>query len=152
MGHETSWNAPAVGNAKTSSHCDAESGHALPNGRRHAECQCKFGRPLVPNVQQRGLRGLRPKLNAGRSCRLSEVQKEKLKRILLKGSQAAGYSTDLWTLKRVGEVIRKHFGIRYRSTHVWHVMSAGLGWGWQKPERRAIQRDEEAIARWKKTT
>ncbi|MDO8478548.1 MAG: winged helix-turn-helix domain-containing protein [Candidatus Rokubacteria bacterium] len=102
--------------------------------------------------QKRGLRGLRPKLNAGRPCRLSEAQKEQLKRILLKGSQAAGYSTDLWTLKRVAEVIHKRFGIRYRSTHVWHVMSAGLKWSWQKPERRAIQRDEEAIARWKKTT
>lgn len=78
--------------------------------------------------QKRGLRGLRPKLNAGRPCRLSEAQKEKLKRILLKGSQAAGYSTDLWTLKRVAEVIHKRFRIRYRSTHVWHVMSAGLKW------------------------
>jgi len=23
-----------------------------------------------------------------------------------------------------------------------------LGWSWQKPERRAIERDEAAIARW----
>ena len=101
--------------------------------------------------QKRGLRGLRPTLNAGRPYRLSKAQKEQLKRILLKGSRAAGYSSDRWTLKRVGAVIHKHFGIRYRSTHVWHVMSAGLGWSWQKPERQAIQRDTEAMARWKKT-
>lgn len=102
--------------------------------------------------KKHGLRGLQPKPNEGRPCRLTESQKEKLKRILLKGSQAAGYSNDLWTLKRIGEEIHRHFGIRYRPTHVWHVMSVGLGWSWQKPERRATQRNEEAIARWKKTT
>src|ERR1035438_7995395 len=102
--------------------------------------------------QKHGLRGLQPKPNTGRPCRISKPQKEKLKRILLKGSQAAGYSSDLWTLNRIGDVIHKQFGIRYRTTHVWHLMSAGLQWSWQKPEKRATQRDEEAIARWKKTT
>jgi len=52
MGYETSWNAPAVGNAKTSRHCNAERGHTIPNGRRHAECQFKFGRSLASNVPE----------------------------------------------------------------------------------------------------
>jgi hypothetical protein len=34
---------------------------------------------------------------------------------------------------------------------VWRVLGA-LGWSVQKPERRAFQRDEAAIAHWKQHT
>ncbi len=59
-----------------------------------------------------------------------------------------GYTTDLWTLPRIATLIRKHFRTRYHPGHVWRVMR-GLGWTCQKPERRALKRDENAIARWK---
>jgi transposase len=52
-------------------------------------------------------------------------------------------------LKRIGEVIRKRFGVRYSPVGVWALVRDGLGWSWQKPERRAIERDE-AIAQWKR--
>jgi transposase len=32
---------------------------------------------------------------------------------------------------------------------VWKLLRQGLGWSWQKPERRALQRDEAAIEHWK---
>jgi transposase len=47
-------------------------------------------------------------------------------------------------------VIRKRFGVRYSPVGVWALLRHGLGWGWQKPERRAIQRDEAVIAQWKR--
>ena len=94
--------------------------------------------------------GLRARPIPGRPCRLSTAQRERLKEVLLRGAGAAGYSTELWTLTRVGEVIRKQFGIRYSAVGVWRLLRHGLGWSWQKPERRALQRDEAAIAQWKR--
>jgi transposase len=49
----------------------------------------------------------------------------------------------------VAEVIQRSFGIRYHPNHIWRVLQ-GLGWSCQKPERRARERDEETIERWKK--
>src|SRR4029450_5819044 len=59
----------------------------------------------------------------------------------------AAYRTDLWTLPRVADLIHQQFGVRYHPAHVWKVLTA-LGWSCQKPERRAVERDEAAIARW----
>jgi len=101
--------------------------------------------------RKKGIDGLRPKPTPGRPPGLSPSQKKKLLRILVKGPLSEGYSTDLWTLKRMAKVIEKHFGVRYHPGHVWWLMM-GLGWSCQKPERRALERDEAAIARWKKTT
>jgi transposase len=57
--------------------------------------------------------------------------------------------TDLWTLPRVTELIHQHFGVRYHPAHGWKALTA-LGWSCQKPERRAVERNEAAIARWKR--
>jgi transposase len=76
---------------------------------------------------------------------LSEGQKRKLVTLLGKGALHAGYQTDLWTLPRVAKLIRHHFGVRY---HPSHVVLTRLGWSCQKPERRAAERDEPAIACW----
>jgi hypothetical protein len=55
----------------------------------------------------------------------------------------------LWTLARIARLIKQHFGIRYHPGHVWKLLRK-LGWSCQKPERRALQRDEAAIAHWKR--
>ena len=75
-------------------------------------------------------------------------QRARLLKLLLKGAVAHGYSTDLWTLPRVAEVIAKTFGVHYHPAHVWKILR-GEGWSCQKPERRARERDEEAIDRWR---
>jgi transposase len=68
---------------------------------------------------------------------------------LLRGAFAWGFRTDLWTTPRIAEVIRRTFGVRYHPTHVGRLL-ADLGWSCQKPERRALERDEPAIADWKR--
>ncbi len=52
------------------------------------------------------------------------------------------------TCERVAEVIRKEFGVSYHPAHVSRLVRK-LGLSLQKPMRRANQRDEEAIERWK---
>jgi transposase len=99
--------------------------------------------------RRKGPRGLKPKPTPGRPPRLDPAEKRQLVKLLTRGALHAGYRTDLWTLPRVAELIHQEFGVRYHPAHVWKVLTA-LGWSCQKPERRAIERDEAAIARWKR--
>lgn len=103
----------------------------------------------IQDFRRGGTPALQAKPASGRPGRLSETQKRKLLRLLELGPGAAGYTTELWTLPRIAKLIEKHFGVRYHPGHVWRVMLS-LNWTWQKPERKAVERDEEAIARWKK--
>jgi transposase len=45
-------------------------------------------------------------------------------------------------------VIQREFGIEYHPDHVGRLMHS-LQWSSQMPERRALERDEEEVARWK---
>ncbi|MDD5224528.1 MAG: winged helix-turn-helix domain-containing protein [bacterium] len=80
-----------------------------------------------------GWEALRPKLIPGRSSFLSSRQKRMLAKILLQGPPKLGYQTDFWTLGLVGEVIEKHFGIRYSNSSLWKLMYL-LGWSCQAPD------------------
>lgn len=99
--------------------------------------------------QEKGLRGLRPRPTPGRPPKLSRAQKTTLLRLLKRGPPAFGYTTNLWTLKRVAEVIEREFAVRYHPCYVWTIL-VGLGWSCQKPERRARERDEKAIEQWRR--
>lgn len=104
----------------------------------------RWKRELEPG----GLEALRAKPHPGRSPRLTAEDKQQLEEILLRGAPAAGFPTDLWTLARVTQVIEREFGVKYHPGHVWYILT-DMGWSCQKPERRARERDEEAIARWR---
>ena len=84
---------------------------------------------------------------AGRPQKLNETAKEELERKLLKGAKAAGFPTDLWTCPRVAQLIRTEFGVRYHVDHIGRLLRS-LGWSPQKPQRRALERDEKEIQRW----
>ena len=99
-------------------------------------------------LKQGGLDALRAKPHPGRSPKLTAEQRKELEGILLKGARAAGFPTDLWTLKRVAQVISWEFGVTFHPGYVWYILK-GMGWSPQKPERRARERDEEAIAAWR---
>jgi len=100
------------------------------------------------DLEQGGLEALKAKPHPGRPPRLTPQRKQELEEILLKGAGAAGFPTDLWTLARVAEVIEHQFGVKYHPGHVWYILR-GRGWSCQKPERRARERDEEAIREWR---
>lgn len=87
--------------------------------------------------------------NTGRPPLLNAKQKKRLLRLLLRSPHDFGFATELWTLERIGKVIRVHFGIDYDPSSVWHILR-DLGWSCQKPERRARERDEQAIEKWRK--
>jgi len=86
---------------------------------------------------------------AGRRPRLDEEQMRKIERALREGPRAFGYSTELWTLSRLSEVIKKLTGVRYHRGHVWKLMRK-LGWSLQRPIKRAKERNEKAVCEWKR--
>lgn len=97
----------------------------------------------------KGGKGLKTKKALGRPSRITAKQRRQVETSLLKGAAAHGYSTDLWTLPRIATVIEREIGVRYHPGHVWRVLRQ-LGWSLQRPAKRARERDEEAIQRWKK--
>ena len=95
-----------------------------------------------------GHEALKAKPHPGGKSRLTDAQRKRLVRMLLQGPRKHGYATELWTLSRVAELIAVTFGVEYHPSAVWHILRK-LGWSCQKPERRARERDEQAIAAWR---
>ncbi len=88
---------------------------------------------------------------AGRKRRLRKDQVDLIQSELLKGALAHGYSSDLWTLPRVAQVIEAATAVRYHPGHVWRVLRQ-MGWSLQRPTLRAKERDEQEIRQWRSRT
>jgi transposase len=99
--------------------------------------------------RRRGRQGIEAKPTPGRLCALDAKVWSRLEKLLLKGAKAAGFPTDLWTCPRVAQLITERFGVDYHVDHIGRLLHS-LGWSPQKPARRAIERDEQAIQRWVK--
>ena len=102
----------------------------------------------MKRAQQEGVEGLRHKPPPGAPPRLTDEQRESLTELLAYDAEAYGFRGKVWTCQRVADLIRRHFGVGYHPAHVSRLLKS-LGLSLQKPERRAYQRDEEAIRRFK---
>lgn len=133
------------------------AGRLLQHGRKPAEVAQLVGAPRqtvyrwLDVLNDEGIEALREMSKGGRPAQLDAAEHEKLRKILVAGAQASGFGTDLWTLKRVRQTIERRFGVRYSEVHVWRLLGR-LGFSSQKPEKRAAERDETGIARWKRRT
>jgi transposase len=97
-----------------------------------------------------GPEALTAKPAPGRPPRLNSRQKAQLVRYLIQGAMAHGYRTNLWTTQRIANLIERQLGVKYHRNHVGKLLHQ-MGWSHQKPERRAIERNEVAIAEWKRS-
>ena len=97
-----------------------------------------------------GRDGLRGAGRAGRLPKLSRDQLAQLESELIKVAEANGYPNDVWTLRRAAEVIERVTGVSYHPAHVWSILRRDLDWSWQRPARRATERNDEAIHQWVK--
>ncbi len=94
-----------------------------------------------------GVEALKAHPPKGMAPRLTPEQKAQIPGLLAKGAEAYGFRGDVWTARRVAEVIHRTFGVRYHRDHVGRLLREA-GWSRQQPIERASQRDEEAIKRW----
>ena len=97
--------------------------------------------------RKKGEKGIQAKRASGRPPKLDSNDLRKLEKTLLKGSKKAGFPTDLWTCPRIAQLIRSLFGVNYHVDHIGRILH-DLGWSPQKPERRAVERDETKIKEW----
>jgi transposase len=102
----------------------------------------------MKRAREKGVEALRHKPPPGAPPRLSEEERARLPELLAQGAEAHGFRGDVWTCERVAEVIRREFGVSYHPAHISRLLKK-LRLSLQKPERRADQRDEEAIEHWK---
>ena len=102
-------------------------------------------------LDEGGVDALRAVPERGRPAQLDEQQLAAVRAALLRSPTEHGFGTELWSLKRVGAVIEQLHGVRFGQTQVWRILRS-LGFSPQKPEKRAIERDEEAVRRWKRST
>ena len=126
-----------------------EQGLSLNAAARRIGCATSSVMRWLRAFRRQGAEGLKVRPASGRPSRLAARYRPLLLKQLLRGAMAHGYPTDLWTTQRIAEVIERRYGVRYHRNHVSRLL-AQWGWSPQKPERRARERDESAIARWRR--
>ena len=83
----------------------------------------------------------------GRPPKLDDAARQALVKKMEEGAIAAGFPTEQWTQARVKKVIEQEFGVHYHQNYISRLMD-DLGWSVQKPDPRAIERDEDLIRAW----
>jgi len=79
---------------------------------------------------------------------LTAAQRRQIPTFLWHGAAAYGFPGEVWTCARVARVITEEFGVTYSKSQVSRLLRA-LDWAPHLPLRRALQRDEAAVTRWR---
>jgi transposase len=95
-----------------------------------------------------GPEALRSHPAPGPHAKLTAGQLRLIPDFLWHGAESYGFRGDVWTCERVAGVLGEEFGISYSKSQVSRLLKQ-IGWTSQVPITRAIQRDEEAIQRWR---
>jgi transposase len=95
-----------------------------------------------------GKTALMTKSGRGRPPRLAPEQVRLIPDFLGHGAEAYGFRGELWTTARITKVIAEEFQISFHRAHVSRLLKQ-LHWTPQLPVRRAQQRDEREIQRWR---
>ena len=99
--------------------------------------------------QQQGAEGITAKPHPGRPPKLTPVRQSRVLDWLRKSPKSFGFTTELWTARRLAQVIERKFGVHYN----WRYLNAWLAARDitpQKPQKKPRERDDEAIRRWRK--
>jgi transposase len=103
----------------------------------------------VQRSETKGEAALRALPRPGRPPQVPRETQATLASVLAKGTLTYGYSTDLWTLPRIVDVMEKEWGVRYSQSRMWDILRAHR-LSWQRPRRQAREKDLEAVKRWKR--
>ena len=132
-----------------------EAARLLKHGLTEAEVARRVGvhrqsvNRWAKQLAEGGRNALKHPGRAGRKPKLTEADRRQIVAGLKQGPEALGFSTSLWTAERVAKLIEETCDVRYHPGHVWRILRQ-LGWSCQQPTGRALERDEVAIARWKR--
>jgi transposase len=124
------------------------SADLIQDGRRHALALLDEGRTInevgrlincAPRSvmrchdarRHRGAKAFEIRFSPGLPWKLTKEQRRRLLKLLLKGTFAYGYATQLWTVGLLAEVIEAEFRVKFHPDHVERLMHS-LGWSHQK--------------------
>ena len=99
------------------------------------------------SYQRRGKSGLKAQPASGRPPKLTSRQRRSLVHCILKGPPAWGFSTALWTCRRITQLIRERFHVVYHPDHIGRLLRS-CGFTPQRPQIRAKERDDQRIRLW----
>jgi transposase len=99
--------------------------------------------------EQGGEEALRAKPHPGADPKMKPQQRRRLLAALKQGPRRFGYAPSGWTGPLVRDLIQRLFGVQYHVDYIGPLLHK-LGWSAQKPEYRARERNERAIARWRR--
>lgn len=126
----------------------------VEGGERPSEVMRSFGLcrttiyPWLRAFKDQGLEALVESIASGPEPKLSEAQKQRIKRwILGKDPRQYGFDFGLWSRRIVQALIQEKMGIELCLTSVGKVL-ASLNITPQKPLRRAYERDPQAVQLW----
>lgn len=111
------------------------------------EVEVSSVRRWVRAVRLQGWSALGAEPLLGRPGKLSRTQEKVVVRWLSEPATGFGFATELWTAARVGELIRREWGVVFHPRYLPRGLKA-RGFSCQKPERVPRERDEKVIATW----
>jgi transposase len=91
--------------------------------------------------------GLARTPHPGRTPFLTPAQEQQVLGWLAQKPTSHGFSTDLWTARRVADLIRRKFGIEFHPNYLREWLSK-RNLSPQKPKTRARERDLREVGRW----
>jgi transposase len=101
----------------------------------------------IQRGREGGVAALKTRPRPGPTPRLTAEQRAQVPELLARGAPAWGYRGDVWTCRRIADVIQRTFGVHYSAEHIRRRLQT-TGWSVQQPIERATQRNEQAIEQW----
>jgi transposase len=126
-------------------------GHSQAEVARKLKVTREASRQWYDTWQQKGKDGLKSIGKPGPKPQLTPEKLKLVEKALLRGPNAYGFKTQIWTLGRIASVIKRVARVSHHPGHIWYVLKS-MNWSCQKPETKAAERDEQEVIRWKKIT
>jgi transposase len=147
-------NARGLRDRQAFEHIRMQAGALFAAGHSQAQVARQLGvaRQVVGRWHARWQAGGRDALRSAGPTRpaprLSDAQLAAIDQALREGARAHGFDSDHWTLERITTVIEQLTGVGYHPGHTWKLLRHRLHYRLLRPARRAVERDERAVARW----
>jgi len=104
----------------------------------------------IKMYERKGIDGLKKRKAKGANSKLTKKEIRKLIGMIEKTADNYGFECPLWDCKKIKRLILEKFGKHIHFSNVWRLLRR-LGLSPQKPQRRAKERNDDAVKEWIKT-
>lgn len=89
---------------------------------------------ILHRFMRKGTEAAKSAFKPGRTRRLSSKQLNDLKKKLCHSPRASGFQDDFWTSKIIVELVKRDYGVSYKSRNVTNIL-VGIGFSYKKPRQ-----------------